>query len=89
MSRSRQLSASTVSALARELTELGYAVGFYSYVPNTRAVRFGVIESVLPAAQLQLGANMRVDAILDRAPDNVGHVVYGPGEFFHTRLAGH
>ena len=30
---------------------------------------------------------MRVDAILDRGPDNVGHVDYGPVEFFHTRLA--
>jgi asparagine synthase (glutamine-hydrolysing) len=31
--------------------------------------------------------NRRVDAILDRGPDNVGHVDYGPVEFFHTRLA--
>ena len=28
--------------LARELNALGYAVDFYSYVPKSRAVRFGL-----------------------------------------------
>jgi hypothetical protein len=28
--------------LARELNALGYAVDFYSYVPKTRALRFGL-----------------------------------------------
>ena len=28
--------------LARELNALGYAVDFYSYVPKTRAMRFGL-----------------------------------------------
>ena len=40
--------------LARELTALGYAVDFYSYVPKTRAVRFGLPSachrSLLPLA---------------------------------------
>src|SRR5262245_11670504 len=30
---------------------------------------------------------LRVDAIRDRGPDNVGHVDYGNVEFFHTRLS--